>query len=138
MKRIIPAVASTNAVIAGIVKILTNKEKTLIQITSFLRERIVITVILCARCFNMYVVRWLISLRLLFFTAACATEVFKIATRLVVKTSFLFRKGIKCFVTLQFFLSSAYIPLNNYLVFNDVDGLYTHAFEAERKVSLIF
>uniref|UniRef100_A0A8C8A1G7 NEDD8-activating enzyme E1 catalytic subunit n=1 Tax=Oryzias sinensis TaxID=183150 RepID=A0A8C8A1G7_9TELE len=40
--------------------------------------------------------------------AACATEVFKIAT-------------------------SAYIPLNNYLVFNDVDGLYTHAFEAERK-----
>ncbi|RVE70888.1 hypothetical protein OJAV_G00068430 [Oryzias javanicus] len=56
VKRIIPAVASTNAVIA----------------------------------------------------AACATEVFKIAT-------------------------SAYIPLNNYLVFNDVDGLYTHAFEAERK-----
>uniref|UniRef100_A0A8C7ZZU6 NEDD8-activating enzyme E1 catalytic subunit n=1 Tax=Oryzias sinensis TaxID=183150 RepID=A0A8C7ZZU6_9TELE len=53
-------------------------------------------------------VMWLISLRLLFFTAACATEVFKIAT-------------------------SAYIPLNNYLVFNDVDGLYTHAFEAERK-----
>uniref|UniRef100_A0A3B4VC38 NEDD8-activating enzyme E1 catalytic subunit n=1 Tax=Seriola dumerili TaxID=41447 RepID=A0A3B4VC38_SERDU len=40
--------------------------------------------------------------------AACATEVFKIAT-------------------------SAYIPLNNYLVFNDVDGLYTYTFEAERK-----
>ncbi|XP_051967859.1 NEDD8-activating enzyme E1 catalytic subunit-like isoform X2 [Xyrauchen texanus] len=56
VKRIIPAVASTNAVIA----------------------------------------------------AACATEVFKIA-------------------------SSAYAPLNNYLVFNDVDGLYTHTFEAERK-----
>uniref|UniRef100_A0AAQ4PHL2 NEDD8-activating enzyme E1 catalytic subunit n=1 Tax=Gasterosteus aculeatus aculeatus TaxID=481459 RepID=A0AAQ4PHL2_GASAC len=56
VKRIIPAVASTNAVIA----------------------------------------------------AACATEVFKIAT-------------------------SAYIPLNNYLVFNDVDGLYTYTFEAERK-----
>lgn len=56
VKRIIPAVASTNAVIA----------------------------------------------------AACATEVFKIA-------------------------SSAYIPLNNYLVFNDVDGLYTFTFEAERK-----
>eukprot|EP00064_Thunnus_orientalis_P025642 superscaffoldBa00013531_g26039 len=56
VKRIIPAVASTNAVIA----------------------------------------------------AACATEVFKIAT-------------------------SAYIPLNNYLVFNDVDGLYTYSFEAERK-----
>ncbi|KAK0130569.1 NEDD8-activating enzyme E1 catalytic subunit [Merluccius polli] len=56
VKRIIPAVASTNAVIA----------------------------------------------------AACATEVFKIA-------------------------SSAYIPLNNYLVFNDVDGLYTYTFEAERK-----
>uniref|UniRef100_A0A8C9SIB5 NEDD8-activating enzyme E1 catalytic subunit n=1 Tax=Scleropages formosus TaxID=113540 RepID=A0A8C9SIB5_SCLFO len=40
--------------------------------------------------------------------AACATEVFKIA-------------------------SSAYVPLNNYLVFNDVDGLYTYTFEAERK-----
>ncbi|XP_072328383.1 NEDD8-activating enzyme E1 catalytic subunit isoform X1 [Scyliorhinus torazame] len=56
VKRIIPAVASTNAVIA----------------------------------------------------AVCATEVFKIA-------------------------SSAYIPLNNYLVFNDVDSLYTYTFEAERK-----
>uniref|UniRef100_A0A8C5D746 NEDD8-activating enzyme E1 catalytic subunit n=1 Tax=Gouania willdenowi TaxID=441366 RepID=A0A8C5D746_GOUWI len=56
VKRIIPAVASTNAVIA----------------------------------------------------AACSLEVFKIA-------------------------SSAYIPLNNYLVFNDVDGLYTYTFEAERK-----
>ncbi|XP_072521718.1 NEDD8-activating enzyme E1 catalytic subunit isoform X1 [Salminus brasiliensis] len=56
VKRIIPAVASTNAVIA----------------------------------------------------AACATEVFKIA-------------------------SSAYISLNNYLVFNDVDGLYTYTFEAEKK-----
>ncbi|KAG8510585.1 NEDD8-activating enzyme E1 catalytic subunit, partial [Galemys pyrenaicus] len=56
VKRIIPAVASTNAVIA----------------------------------------------------AVCATEVFKIAT-------------------------SAYIPLNNYLVFSDVDGLYTYTFEAERK-----
>uniref|UniRef100_A0A8C4KVH5 NEDD8-activating enzyme E1 catalytic subunit n=1 Tax=Equus asinus asinus TaxID=83772 RepID=A0A8C4KVH5_EQUAS len=40
--------------------------------------------------------------------SVCATEVFKIAT-------------------------SAYIPLNNYLVFNDVDGLYTYTFEAERK-----
>uniref|UniRef100_A0A8C2Z4P7 NEDD8-activating enzyme E1 catalytic subunit n=1 Tax=Cyclopterus lumpus TaxID=8103 RepID=A0A8C2Z4P7_CYCLU len=28
---------------------------------------------------------------------------------------------------------SAYIPLNNYMVFNDVDGLYTYTFEAERK-----
>ncbi|XP_055748107.1 NEDD8-activating enzyme E1 catalytic subunit-like isoform X1 [Salvelinus fontinalis] len=56
VKRIIPAVASTNAVIA----------------------------------------------------AACSTEVFKIA-------------------------SSTSIPLNNYLVFNIVDGLYTYTFEAERK-----
>lgn len=30
--------------------------------------------------------------------------------------------------------SSTYIPLNNYMVFNDVDGLYTYTFEAERKV----
>lgn len=29
---------------------------------------------------------------------------------------------------------SAYVPLNNYLVFNDADGLYTYTFEAERKV----
>ncbi|MFT7804885.1 NEDD8-activating enzyme E1 catalytic subunit isoform X1 [Arapaima gigas] len=29
--------------------------------------------------------------------------------------------------------SSAYVPLNNYLVFNDVDGLYTYTFEADRK-----
>lgn len=34
------------------------------------------------------------------------------------------------------YLDSAYIPLNNYLLFNDVDGLYTCTFEAERKVSL--
>uniref|UniRef100_A0A3B3X6A0 NEDD8-activating enzyme E1 catalytic subunit n=1 Tax=Poecilia mexicana TaxID=48701 RepID=A0A3B3X6A0_9TELE len=40
--------------------------------------------------------------------AACATEVFKLAT-------------------------SAYVPLSNYMVFNDVDGLYTYTFEAERK-----
>uniref|UniRef100_A0A8C7JXA9 NEDD8-activating enzyme E1 catalytic subunit n=1 Tax=Oncorhynchus kisutch TaxID=8019 RepID=A0A8C7JXA9_ONCKI len=40
--------------------------------------------------------------------SACSTEVFKIA-------------------------SSTYIPLNNYLVFNIVDGLYTYTFEAERK-----
>uniref|UniRef100_A0A8C5FF01 NEDD8-activating enzyme E1 catalytic subunit n=1 Tax=Gadus morhua TaxID=8049 RepID=A0A8C5FF01_GADMO len=30
-------------------------------------------------------------------------------------------------------LHSAYAPLNNYMVFNDVDGLYTYTFEAERK-----
>uniref|UniRef100_A0A674BSU5 NEDD8-activating enzyme E1 catalytic subunit n=1 Tax=Salmo trutta TaxID=8032 RepID=A0A674BSU5_SALTR len=40
------------------------------------------------------------------FVAACSTEVFKMA-------------------------SSTYIPLNNYLVFNIVDGLYTYTFEAE-------
>lgn len=32
---------------------------------------------------------------------------------------------------------SAYIPLNNYLVFNDVDGLYTYTFEAQRKVCCV-
>ncbi|KAK3579049.1 hypothetical protein CHS0354_029907 [Potamilus streckersoni] len=56
VKRIIPAVASTNAVIA----------------------------------------------------AACATEVFKIAT-------------------------SCYLPLSNYMNFNDTEGIYTYAFEAEKK-----
>ncbi|GIY42974.1 NEDD8-activating enzyme E1 catalytic subunit [Caerostris extrusa] len=44
--------------------------------------------------------------------AACATEVFKIAT-------------------------SSYDPLSNYLVFNDVDGIYTYTFEAERKGSCL-
>lgn len=39
---------------------------------------------------------------------------------------------------LQISPCSAYIPLNNYLVFNDVDGLYTYTFEAERKVSSAF
>ncbi|KAB0802411.1 hypothetical protein PPYR_04597 [Photinus pyralis] len=40
--------------------------------------------------------------------AMCATEVFKLAT-------------------------SCCVPLNNYLVFNDVDGIYTYTFEAEKK-----
>ncbi|KAK5650751.1 hypothetical protein RI129_001780 [Pyrocoelia pectoralis] len=40
--------------------------------------------------------------------AICATEVFKLAT-------------------------SCCVPLNNYLVFNDVDGIYTYTFEAEKK-----
>ena len=60
VKRIIPAVASTNAVIA----------------------------------------------------AACATEVFKL-------------------------VSSAANPLSNYVVFNDVDGVYTHTFEAEKKTDCL-
>jgi ubiquitin-activating enzyme E1 C len=40
--------------------------------------------------------------------AACANEVFKIAT-------------------------SCCLSLNNYMVFNDVDGIYTYSYEAERK-----
>ncbi|XP_063227579.1 NEDD8-activating enzyme E1 catalytic subunit [Bacillus rossius redtenbacheri] len=40
--------------------------------------------------------------------AACTTEAFKLATR--------------CF-----------LPLDNYMVFNDVDGIYTYTYEAERK-----
>lgn len=40
--------------------------------------------------------------------AACATEVFKLAT-------------------------SCCLPLNNYMVFNDVDGIYTYTYEAERR-----
>lgn len=34
-----------------------------------------------------------------------------------------------------FFLNSCCNPLNNYMVFNDTDGLYTYTFEAERKVT---
>ncbi|GLH07219.1 hypothetical protein R5R35_001745 [Gryllus longicercus] len=40
--------------------------------------------------------------------AACATEAFKLAT-------------------------SCCLPLNNYMVFNDLEGVYTYAYEAERK-----
>lgn len=40
--------------------------------------------------------------------AACTTEVFKLAT-------------------------SCCVPLNNYMVFNDVDGVYTYTYEAEKK-----
>lgn len=40
--------------------------------------------------------------------SACANEVFKIAT-------------------------SCCLPLNNYMVFNDADGIYTYSYEAERK-----
>lgn len=39
-----------------------------------------------------------------------------------------------CFSWCYLSTCSAYIPLNNYMVFNDVDGLYTYTFEAERKV----
>jgi len=39
---------------------------------------------------------------------ACATEVFKLAT-------------------------SCCMPINNYMVFNDVDGIYTYTYEAEKK-----
>uniref|UniRef100_A0A3B3QI84 NEDD8-activating enzyme E1 catalytic subunit n=1 Tax=Paramormyrops kingsleyae TaxID=1676925 RepID=A0A3B3QI84_9TELE len=36
--------------------------------------------------------------------------------------------GLSCLL-----FRSAYISLNNYLMFNDVDGLYTYTFEADRK-----
>ncbi|XP_030755571.1 NEDD8-activating enzyme E1 catalytic subunit [Sitophilus oryzae] len=41
-------------------------------------------------------------------SAVCATEVFKLAT-------------------------SCCTPLNNFMVFNDIDGIYTYAYEAEKK-----
>uniref|UniRef100_A0A0A9YQ13 NEDD8-activating enzyme E1 catalytic subunit n=1 Tax=Lygus hesperus TaxID=30085 RepID=A0A0A9YQ13_LYGHE len=44
--------------------------------------------------------------------AACTTEVFKLAT-------------------------SCCLPLNNYMVFNDVDGIYTYSYEAEKKPDCI-
>lgn len=44
--------------------------------------------------------------------AVCATEVFKIAT-------------------------SCSVPMNNYMVFNDVDGIYTYTYEAEKKDNCI-
>lgn len=34
-----------------------------------------------------------------------------------------------------FFFNSCCNPLNNYMVFNDTDGLYTYTFEAEKKVN---
>lgn len=44
--------------------------------------------------------------------AACATEIFKLAT-------------------------NCYEPLNNYMVFNDVDGIYSYKYEAERNGSCL-
>lgn len=44
--------------------------------------------------------------------AACTTEVFKIAT-------------------------TCYEPLNNYMVFNDVDGIYSYKYEAERNTNCL-
>ena len=38
-------------------------------------------------------------------------------------------------IKLSFSLNSCCNPLNNYMVFNDTDGLYTYTFEAERKVT---
>lgn len=33
--------------------------------------------------------------------------------------------------------TSCYESLNNYMMFNDVDGIYTHTFEAERKTDCL-
>ncbi|XP_061546420.1 NEDD8-activating enzyme E1 catalytic subunit isoform X3 [Phycodurus eques] len=92
VKRIIPAVASTNAVIAGRFFPWLHSVPPSQFTESRLRE---------TSAFPTHMES---------FGPACASEVFKIAT-------------------------SAYIPLNNYLVFNDVDGLYTYSFEAERKAN---
>eukprot|EP00069_Balaena_mysticetus_P009573 bmy_01242T0 len=141
VKRIIPAVASTNAAIAGFDSIpkliflqLLDLRKLVFWEFDYLLGWMVYNRLhsnLKKREKNMrwYSVIWSIQnkykmllsqflkirvfiyLKHLYFLSAlavCATEVFKIAT-------------------------SAYIPLNNYLVFNDVDGLYTYTFEAERK-----
>jgi len=40
---------------------------------------------------------------------------------------------LHCILSLS--LNSCCNPLNNYMVFNDTDGLYTYTFEAERKVT---
>lgn len=55
--------------------------------------------------------------------AACATEVFKLATRLVN-----IHNVSHCCVY------SCSTPMQNYMVFNDVDGIYTFTFEYEKKV----
>lgn len=71
-------------------------------------------------------------------SAACATEVFKIASRwacvLVSRMLKIYLNNKGLFNDLNYCICSAFIPLNNYMVFNDVDGLYTYTFEAERKV----
>lgn len=45
----------------------------------------------------------------------------------------LFTYMLYCYVNF-----SVYETLNNYMVFNDVDGIYTYTFEVEKKVSVSF
>ena len=62
--------------------------------------------------------------------AACVTEVFKLATRLVMQ--FVYDK-VRIYIECVCF-SSCSKPMQNYMVFNDVEGIYTFTFEYERKV----
>ena len=42
------------------------------------------------------------------------------------------------FYPIGVFPYSCYSPMNNYMIFNDSQGIYTYTFEAEKKVWLFF
>ena len=62
--------------------------------------------------------------------AACATEAFKLATRYI-RGLYIYLMGVyNCICH-----SSCSKPLQNYMVFNDTEGVYSYTFEYEKKVN---
>ena len=88
----------------------------------------------------------------IFVSAVCAMETFKLATRYLNTfmdwqyhsmhdINFSNRPAAKFDYTLAIismivFNTSCSKPLQNYMVFNDTDGVYTFAFEAEKNVRI--
>ena len=115
VKHIIPAVASTNAVIAGLFKINVSSLYSNLYYPYNGMGGVLSTS--STSSVSMFIIHIIL--------ASCATEVFKLATRFAtVLLLFFFLYNISCSV-----------PMQNYMVFNDVDGVYTFTFEYERKVN---
>lgn len=73
--------------------------------------------------------------------AACVNEAYKVASRSVRDNDTLLQSFEVSLAASHYPESplphSCCPPLNNYVVFNDVDGVYTHAFEYERKADCL-
>lgn len=117
VKHIIPAVASTNAVIAGLFKInVSSLYSNLYCPCNGWGGKGGVLSTSSTSSVSMFIICIVL--------ASCATEVFKLATRFATVLLFFFLYNISCSV-----------PMQNYMVFNDVDGVYTFTFEYERKVN---